>query len=115
MLEMVSPDHYRLQGRLSMRDGAQAIEKLLALVNHHQNHGTSQVAHRKPLTLDISGLQSADSVLLAVIIGIARAAESQNLAFSVIGFPERLMGLARAYSIDGLITPHLSTGSQDKS
>lgn len=91
MLEKVSPGHYRLHGKLTMQDGAPAINELLALT------------HVSQLDLDVSTLESADTVLLAVIISIARSIEANHGILRITGLSAGILGLARVYGVDSLI------------
>jgi len=96
MLESVSPGHYRLHGKLTMQEGAAVINELLALVNDKQlNHSQ--------LDLDVSTLESTDTVLLATIINVARSIEARHGVLRITGLSEGISGLARVYGVDSLI------------
>lgn len=97
MLEMISEGHYRLNGILDIQHG-EDIAALLALGESPLNH----------LELDCSGVESADSLLLSLILSLARSFEKRHGTFSVIHFPPRLSGLATTYGIDSLIKPYCS-------
>ena len=91
MLETISPGHYRLHGKLTMQDGAPLIKELLALINVSQ------------LDLDVSMLESADTVLLATIITVARSIETRHGILRITGLSPGIRGLARVYGVDSLI------------
>lgn len=97
MLEAISEGHYQLSGVLDI----QHPEDLTALIAL----GKSNLHH---LELDCAGIESADSLLLSVILTLARSFEARQATFSVIHFPRRLSGLAATYGIDSLIKPYCS-------
>lgn len=97
MLELISNGHYKLTGVLDIQH-TDDLPALLALSNSGLYH----------LEIDCSGIESADSLLLSVILSLARSLEKQDAMLSVIHFPERLSGLAETYGIDSLIKPYCS-------
>jgi ABC-type transporter Mla MlaB component len=97
MLEAISEGHYKLTGVLDIQH-ADDLPALLAL-------GKSGLHH---LEIDCSGVESSDSLLLSVILSLARSFEAHEGTFSIIHFPERLSGLASTYGIDSLIKPYCS-------
>lgn len=97
MLENISEGHYKLTGVLDIQH-AEDLAALMAL-------GKSGLHH---LEIDCSGIESADSLLLSVILSLARSFEQRHAIFSIIHFPERLSGLAATYGIDSLIKPYCS-------
>ena len=101
MLEIVSSGHYRLYGKITVQDGGNVINELLTLVKNKP--ADNKHVHINQLDLDVSGLDAADSVLLAVIISVARDIEARNGIFRITGLSENLCGLARVYGIDSLI------------
>jgi len=101
MLETVSFGHYRLHGKLTMQEGAKIINELISLIN---NKGTNKNQPQiNQLDLDIRSLESADSVLLATIINVARCIEARNGILRITGLSDNLSGLARVYGVDTLI------------
>jgi len=96
MLETVSPGHYRLYGKLTMQDGAAVIDQLLTLINNKK-------LALNQLDLDVSTLESADTVLLAAIINVARTIEARNGILRIIGLSDGISGLARVYGVESLI------------
>ena len=96
MLESVSPGHYRLHGKLTMQEGAAVIRELFSIINGKQ-HELNQ------LDLDVRALESADTVLLATIINVARSIEARNGVLRITGLSEAIRGLARVYGVDLLI------------
>jgi len=97
MLEVVSEGHYKLTGVLDIQH-SDDLHALMAL-------GKSGIHH---LEIDCSGIESADSLLLSVILLLARSFEQRHATFSVINFPERLSSLAATYGIDSLVKPYCS-------
>ena len=57
------------------------------------------------LCLDVSKLESADSLLLAAVLGILRRLQGTGTALRIIGLTPDMRGLARMYGIDGLLEP----------
>lgn len=53
--------------------------------------------------VDASRLQTFDSVALAVLLELRRAALSEGKTFEVSGMPERLSDLARLYGVAELL------------
>jgi len=98
MLKQVSEGHYQLIGVLDIQH-SENLAPLLALRESQLNH----------LEIDCAGVESADSLLLSVILTLARHFEARHATLSVIHFPERLSGLAKTYGIDSLIQPYCST------
>lgn len=101
MLEIVSSGHYRLYGKITVQEGGNIINELLTLVKNKPSN--DKHIHINQLILDVGDLESADSVLLAVIINVARDIEARNGIFRITGLSENLCGLARVYGIDSLI------------
>jgi len=97
MLEAITEERYKLTGVLDIQH-ADDLPALMAL-------GKSALHH---LEIDCSGVESADSLLLSVILSLARSFEKRDATLSIINFPERLSGLASTYSIDPLIKPYCS-------
>jgi len=100
MLEKISNDHYRLHGQFDMKNSANLIAELFSIVDNKKSSVNQ-------LQLDVSHVESADSVLLAAIIHIARSMEMRNGVLRVTGFPDKLRGLARTYGIDALIERYM--------
>jgi len=96
MLETVSPGHYRLYGNLTMQDGAAVINQLFTLIHN------KKLDHNQ-LDLDVSTLESADTVLLATIINVARQIEARNGILRITGLSDGISGLARVYGVESLI------------
>lgn len=94
MLESLAPDSYRLQGRLDMQSSPVLLRELLALADTAQT-GT--------LKLDVSVLESADSLLLAAMLNLGRRLQAQGKALRVTGLSQAMLGLARVYGIESLI------------
>jgi anti-anti-sigma factor len=94
MLEIIAPDSCRLHGRLDMQNSAVLLRELMAL-------GDKTTA--KVLKLDVSQLESADSLLLAAILDMSRRLASMGGELRVTGLSAAMTGLARVYGIESLI------------
>lgn len=97
MLEALSEGHYKLTGVLDIQH-SDDLPALMAL-------GKSGLHH---LEIDCSGIESADSLLLSVILSLARSFEERHATLSILYFPARLSGLATTYGIDSLIKHYCS-------
>lgn len=98
MLESLSANHYRLHGAIDMQESSVLLRELLALPATVQG---------QRLTLDISPVTSADSLLLAALLDLQRKLASRGASLQVQGFPDSLQGLARVYGIESLFEPVL--------
>ena len=94
MLESLSADRYRLCGDISMQSSASLLVELLAL----PQNTTGPCLH-----LDLAAVQSADSALLAVLLGLARALGGRDRQLRISGLAPGLHGLATTYGIDTLL------------
>ena len=90
MLETVGKGCYRLSGVLDMQNSA-LLQDLLKLQNEQH------------VELDCDALQGADSVLLAVVLLLAKQISAHQGSFRVLNFPAQLSGLATTYGVNGLI------------
>ncbi len=98
MLEALSASYYRLHGDIDMQESSQLLRELLALPA-----GMQAVT----LTLDVGGVGTADSLLLAALLDLRRKLEGRGCRLHVRGLPEGLRGLARVYGIESLLEPVL--------
>lgn len=55
---------------------------------------------------DCSGVKSADSALLALILKWLREAQEKNLQPQIINLPEGMWSLAKLYGVRSLIRPY---------
>ena len=97
MLLKISDTQYRICGSLDIQHVG-ATSELIAL-------GKSPIHH---LTLDCQELTAADSLLLAVVLHLAREMEIKKGTLTIQNFPQRLASLAKTYGIDSLIDHYCS-------
>jgi ABC-type transporter Mla MlaB component len=103
MLETLEAGHYKLHGQVNMQMDTAALRELLALSNVQPQQLPTQRLH-----LDVSALESADSVLLAIILELARAMKAQGVTLQLSGLSEALVGLSNVYGINSLIEHSLA-------
>lgn len=98
MLEQVSNGCYRLSGSVTMREGASSLAELFAVVDAKRSGNEAPV-----FELDLSGLTTTDSAMLAGILEIGRRLSKTGRQLKVLALPDGLQGLARVYGIDALL------------
>jgi len=98
MLEAVSANHYRLHGHIDMQESSALLRELMQLPQL-----LSSKAEKQNLLLDVSGLESADSLLLAALLDLQRKQALCNGSLKVTGLSESMQGLARVYGIETLL------------
>ena len=91
MLEQTAPGRARLSGQLNM-DSCGALAAPLA-----------KLAGEAPLRLDLSGITSADSAALALLLG-ARRADAAGHALALENWPSGLSALLDLYSLAELLS-----------
>ena len=96
MLETVAANHYRLHGHIDMQGSSLLLQELMDLPK------VSQVSSQT-LLLDLSSLDSADSLLLAALLDLQRKMLKSNGRLRVKGLSENMLGLARVYGIETLL------------
>lgn len=94
MLEAISTNHYRLHGDISMQKSSVLLRELLAL---------PQSATKTDIHLDVSALEFADSLLLAVLMDLQRQLKKNKQRLYVGGLQDGMLGLARVYGIETLL------------
>lgn len=95
MLEKVAINHYRLHGHIDMQADTSLLHELMQLPQ-------SVKCDQQDVQLDVSQLESADSLLLAVLLDLERKFALQHISLTVKGLSESMLGLARVYGVDGL-------------
>lgn len=101
MLEQLSNTHYRIHGRLTMQEDLGAIAGLLDMLEGNKTTLTQ-------FQLDLGDITEADSILLAIIIAIARSVEARQGVLRISGFPDRFRSLAKTYGVDVLIGHYMA-------
>ena len=101
MIEKVSASQFRLHGQLSMRESAGLLQELFGLASASGKDGVGGC-----LQLDVSALESSDSVLLAAILEIGRRLSRVGCRLQVTGLSDNLSGLARVYGIESLVAAY---------
>jgi ABC-type transporter Mla MlaB component len=101
MIEKIDALHYRLHGTLNIQESAGVLKELFGFLS-----STGASKDSAPLKLDVSGLASPDSVLLAAILEVSRQSARMGCSLQVMGLSDNLTGLARVYGIDSLIEAH---------
>ena len=96
MLEAVSANHYRVHGHIDMQESSALLRELMQLPQ-------SLLTDKSDLLLDLSDLESADSLLLAALLDLQRKLELCNGSLKVKGLSESMQGLARVYGIETLL------------
>ena len=92
MLKTTAPGEASLSGRIDMAASA-ALARALA-----------ELAARGPLRLDLSGIESADSSALALLLQARRAAAAAGHALTFAGMPAGLSTLAGLYDLGPLLS-----------
>ncbi len=108
MLEVVSSNHYRLHGHIDMQESSVLLRELMQLPSSLLSSKTD----KQDLVLDLSALESADSLLLATLMDLQRKLSSGNGRLKVTGLSESMQGLARVYGIETLLENILMEASQ---
>lgn len=98
MIEKVTSSHYRLTGCVGISASAALLEMLSSIMP-----SSRASLDGGELVLDVEGVESADSLLLAIILEAARRVESVGGTLKVLGLSEGLNGLASVYGVDTLI------------
>lgn len=96
MLESVSANHYRLRGHIDMQESSVLLRELMDLPNKAKTD-------KPDLLLDVSALESADSLLLAALLDLQRKLVKRGGCLRVEGLSESMQGLARVYGIEALL------------
>jgi anti-anti-sigma factor len=96
VLESVSANHYRLLGHIDMQESSVLLRELMDLPR------TAKI-DKQDLLLDVSALESADSLLLAALLDLQRKLVKRGGHLRVEGLSESMRGLARVYGIDALL------------
>lgn len=104
MLESVSANHYRLLGHIDMQESSVLLRELMDLPR------TAKI-DKQDLLLDVSALESTDSLLLAALLDLQRKVVKCGGRLRVVGLPESMRGLARVYGIDALLENMLEASS----
>lgn len=104
MLERVTPTHCRLTGQVNIRNSASLLKALFGMLPAANGSASGSV-----FLLDVAAVESADSVLLAAILELARRVEVAGGTLKVLGLSEGLQGLARVYGVDALIASYTVT------
>ncbi|AXE29680.1 NTP-binding protein [Chromobacterium phragmitis] len=91
MLNVTAPGAASLAGRVDMASCAGLVRPL------------TQLAAQGPLRLDLSGITSADSAALALLLSARRAAEGAGHALTLSGMPAGLATLAGLYDLEPLL------------
>jgi len=84
VLQTIAPDRIALSGALSFGDAAQALTQLRAALQG-----------RPGVSVDLSGVQRADSAGLAVLLALAGDARRNRQALRFESAPEGLRALAQ--------------------
>ncbi|MDC8014760.1 STAS domain-containing protein [Tahibacter soli] len=88
-LTATAPDTHALSGALTFATAAQALRECRG------------AGHAK--TLDLAGVDAADSAGLAVLLALARDARAAGRPFAIANAPESLRALAQLAEVDGLL------------
>ncbi|HQQ74202.1 MAG TPA: STAS domain-containing protein [Pseudomonadales bacterium] len=104
MLETISANHYRLHGHIDMQDSSTVLRELMGLPQQLKIAG-------QDVLLDISALESADSLLLAALLDLQRKLIQCGSRLRVEGFPEGMRALAGVYGIEALLDNMLVVSS----
>ena len=108
MLEAVSANHYRLHGHIDMQESSALLRELMQLPSSLLSSKTD----KPDLLLDLSALESADSLLLAALLDLQRKLTARNGSLKVTGLSESMQGLARVYGIETLLENILMEASK---
>jgi ABC-type transporter Mla MlaB component len=108
MLEAVSANHYRLHGHIDMQESSALLRELMQLPSSLLSSKTD----KPDLLLDLSALESADSLLLAALLDLQRKLTARNGSLKVTGLSESMQGLARVYGIETLLENILMEASE---
>ncbi|HSC75202.1 MAG TPA: STAS domain-containing protein [Pseudomonadales bacterium] len=103
MLESVSGNHYRLHGHIDMQTSSAVLRELMDLPR------TATRLSGQELLLDVSALESADSLLLAALLDLQRELVQHGSRLKVVGLSESIRGLALVYGIESLLSNMLET------
>jgi ABC-type transporter Mla MlaB component len=103
MLEPVAANSYRLLGHIDMQESSSVLRELMDLPQ-------SSKADKQDLLLDVSALESADSLLLAALLDLQRKLEQRGSRLRVTGLSESMRGLALVYGIESLLGNMLDNG-----
>ncbi|MBX9299293.1 STAS domain-containing protein [Chromobacterium vaccinii] len=91
MLNATAPGAASLSGRIDMASCAGLARPL------------AQLAAQGPLRLDLSGVESADSAALALLLSARRAAAAAGHPLTLSGMPAGLATLAGLYDLEALL------------
>ncbi|AVG15060.1 STAS domain-containing protein [Chromobacterium sp. TRC.1.1.SA] len=91
MLNATTPGAASLSGRIDMASCAGLAQPL------------AQLAAQGPLRLDLSGVETADSAALALLLSARRAAAAAGHPLTLSGIPAGLATLAGLYNLEPLL------------
>ncbi len=91
-IEIMASGYGRIVGRIDVENAPEALSR-----------GTDLFAVGKPLIADISELQSADSITLAVLLALAARARKSGGALSFTRASERLKAIAHLGDAEPLL------------
>lgn len=94
MLEVGQDGQVHLRGRLDMQNVGELAMPLAA-----------QAAQHPLLTIDLSGVDKADSAALALLLNTLRAARAKNHQLRIENWPHSLRSLLPLYGLDELLLP----------
>jgi len=105
MLEPVSANHFRVHGHIDMQESSALLKELMALPRSlRRGESTAQLPEvSSQLLLDVTALESADSLLLAALLDLQRNIGKTGGRLRVVGLGDSMCGLARVYGIDTLL------------
>ncbi|MBV8680717.1 MAG: STAS domain-containing protein [Aquitalea sp.] len=92
MFEETANGQGRLSGTLDMSSSGSLLATLMARIM------------RAPLQLDLSGINSADSSAIALLLACRRAAEQSDHALLLQNWPARLSELVELYALRELFS-----------
>ncbi len=98
MLEVVTQLHYKLNGHITIQNSSICLKQLFSRLQ-----ASRSVLSGQDVLLDLAGIESADSVLLATVLEVARQVEQFGGKLRVAGLPVELGGLAGVYGVDTLL------------
>ena len=93
MLDVDQDGRVRLSGRLDMQNAGALVAPL-----------AEQAAQHKVLTIDLAGVEEADSAALALLLNTQRAAYEKSHLVKIENWPQSLQSLLSLYDLDGLLS-----------
>ncbi len=105
MLEFVSANHFRLHGHIDMQESSVVLKELLELPRSLKIQPPKEHSQKESsdFLLDISALESADSLLLAALLDLQRQISKNGRRLRVVGLSDSMLGMAHVYGIDSLL------------